>query len=64
MDVVVAALHANAGSRFEAGKAPVERMPGVKAAEAAAVELAELVAIDGVVEKIGEIVEQPQVGAT
>ena len=62
MDVVIAALHADAGLSLEAAKAPVEGMPRVEAAEGAAVELVELVAIDGIVEEIGEIVVELQVG--
>ena len=63
MDIVVAALQADAGLRLEPAKAPVEGMPRVEAAEGAAVELVELVAIDGIVEEIGEIVVELQVGA-
>src|SRR3954453_16564029 len=63
MDIVIAALHADAGLHFESGETPIERMSRIDAAERATVELAELVAIDGIVEKVGEIVEQPQVGA-
>ena len=63
MDVVIAALHADAGLRLQAAKAPVEGMPRIETAEGAAVELVELVAIDGIVEEVGEIVVELQVGA-
>ena len=63
MDVVVAALQADAGLRLKPAKAPIEGVPCIEAAEGAAVELVELVAIDGVVEEIGEIVVELQVGA-
>ena len=63
MDVVVAALQADAGLRLEPAKAPVEGVARVKAADGAAVELVELVAIDGVVEEVSEIVVELQVGA-
>ena len=63
MDIVIAALQADAGLRLKSAKAPIEGVPGIEAAEGAAVELVELVAIDGVVEEIGEIVVELQVGA-
>src|SRR5205823_2535655 len=63
MDVIVAALDADAGLRLKATKPPVEGVPRVEAAERPAVELVELVAIDGVIEKIGEVVVELQVGA-
>src|SRR5882724_1063759 len=63
MDVVVAALHADAGLYLEAAKPPIEGVPCVEAAKGAAIELVELVAIDGVIEEIGEVVEELQVGA-
>src|SRR3954471_13425313 len=63
MDVVVAALHADAGLRLEARQGPDGGIPCVQPADRAAVELVELVAIDGVVEKVGEIVVELQVGA-
>ena len=62
MDVVVAALHADASLRLKAAKAPIEGMPRVETAERAAIELVELVAIDGIVEEVGEIVVELQVG--
>ena len=64
MDVVVAALQPDAGLGFDAAKAPVEGVPRVEAAKSAAVELVELVAIDGIVEEVGEIVVELQVGTT
>ena len=63
MNVVVTALHADSGLRLKAAEPPIEGMARVKAAEGAAIELVELVAIDRVVEEIGEIVEELQVGA-
>ncbi len=60
MDVVVAALQADSGLRLKAAKAPVEGVARVEAAKRAAVELVELVAVDGVVEEIGEIVVELQ----
>ena len=62
MDVVVAAPQADAGLSLQPAKAPVEGMPRVKTAKGAAVELVELVAIDGIVEEVGEIVVELQVG--
>src|SRR4029077_14128747 len=56
MDVVVAALHADAGLRLKSAKEPVKGVSGIEPAERAAIELVELVAIDGVVEEVGEIV--------
>lgn len=62
MDVVVTALHADAGLRLKSAEPPIERVAAIKAAECAAIELVKLVAIDGVVEGIGKIVEELQVG--
>jgi hypothetical protein len=62
MDVVVSALQANAGLCLEPAKPPIEGMPCVEAAEGAAIKLVELVAIDGVIEEISEVVEELQVG--
>ena len=58
MDVVVAGLQADAGLCLKAAKPPIEGMPCVEAAKSAAIELVELVAIDGVIEEIGEVVEE------
>src|SRR6185437_15975624 len=63
MDVVIAALHANARLGFEAGKTPIEAVPGIETANRAAIELVELVTIDGIVEEVREVVVQLQVGA-
>src|SRR5262245_13226643 len=63
MNIVVATLHADAGLRLKAAKAPIEGVARIEAAEGAPIELRELVAIDGVVEKISEIVEELQVGS-
>src|SRR6185437_2331011 len=61
MDVVIAALHANARLGFEAGKTPIEAVPGIDAANRAAIELVELVTMDGIVEEVGEVVVQLEV---
>src|SRR5215510_12048079 len=63
MNIVVAALHADVGLRLEAAKAPIEGVARIEAAEGAPIELGELVAIDRIVEKISEIVEELQVGS-
>src|SRR5262249_61823924 len=63
LNVVVPVLHADAGLRLQTRKAPIEGVPCVEAADGAAIKLVELIAIDGVVEKIGEIVVELQVGA-
>ena len=59
-DVVTARLQSDAGLGFDAGYAHVESVAGVEAVDRAPVHLAELIAIDGVVEKVGEIVVEPQ----
>lgn len=58
MDIVAARIQSNAGLSLDPGKAHIKTVAGVEAVQRAAVELAELVAIDGVVEQIGEIIEQ------
>ena len=62
MDIVIAALQANAGLRLEYAEAPVEGVPCVKTTKGAAIELVKLVAIDGVIEEIGKVVVELQVG--
>ena len=62
MDIVIAALQADACLRLESAEAPIEGVPCIEATEGAAVELVELVAIDGVVEEVGEIVVELQIG--
>ena len=59
-DVVVAGLQPDAGLGFDAGKSHIESVAGVETGKRAAIELAELVAVDGIVEEIGEIVEELQ----
>ena len=60
MDVVAARLQAEAGLGLDTGKAHVEGVAGVEPIDRAAVGLAELIAIDGIVEEVGEIVEQAE----
>ncbi len=59
-DIVAARLQSDAGLRLDAGDAQVEGVAGVEPIDHAPVHLAELIAIDGVVEKIGEVVVEPQ----
>ncbi len=59
-DIVTARLQPDAGLGLDAGHAHVEGVAGVEAIDRAPVHLAELIAIDGIVEKVGEIVVEPQ----
>ena len=59
-DIVAARLQPDAGLRLDAADAHIEGVAGIEAVDRAPVDLAELVAIDGVVEKVGEIVVEPQ----
>ena len=59
-DIVTARLQPDAGLGFDAADAHIEGVAGIEAIDRAPVHLAELVAIDGIVEKIGEIVVEPQ----
>src|SRR6187549_239175 len=60
MDIVAARIQPDSGLGLDVGKTHIKTVAGVEAVERAAVELAELVAIDGVAEQIGKVVEQLQ----
>ena len=59
-DVVVADLRADRGLRIEAGELVAHQVAGIHAQELALVGLLELVALVGIVEEVGEIVEEVQ----
>ena len=60
LDVVAAGLQADAGLRLDAGEAHIEGVAGIEAVDRAPVGLAELVAVDGIVEEVGEVVEEAE----
>src|SRR3954469_22827407 len=62
VNIVAAGLQSDAAPGLDAGKPRVKTLAGVDAIDRAAVKLGELVAIDGVVEKIGEVVEELERG--
>src|SRR6266436_4544425 len=57
-DIVISGLHANFGLHRQACKLTFERMRPVDTAENAVVVLVKLIAVDGITEKIGEIVPE------
>ncbi len=57
-DIVVAALHADFGLHRQASKLSLECVRPVDAADNAVVVLMKLIAIDGISEKVGEVVPQ------
>src|SRR3954469_15397266 len=57
----VSTVKADAGFRLQPCKSPIKGVPRVEATDGTAIKLIELIAIDGVVEKIGEIVVELQV---
>ena len=59
-DVVAAALQPDAGLGLDAANPHIEGVAGIEAVDRAPVELAELVAVDGIVEEVGEIVVELQ----
>src|SRR3954451_13050022 len=63
VNIVAAGLDSDAGPSLDAGKPRVKTLAGVDAVNRAAVKLGELVAIDGIVEKVGEVVEELERGA-
>src|SRR5262249_9461182 len=62
-NIVVAGLHSDACLRLEAAEPPIKGVSCIETAECSAIELVELVTIDGVVEEVCEIVVELQVGA-
>lgn len=62
VDIVATSLQSDAGSSLDAGKPGIETLAGVETVDRAAVKLGELVAIDGIIEKIGEVVEELERG--
>src|SRR5882757_10856501 len=62
VNIVATGLHSDAGPGLDAGKPRVKTLAGVDAVDRAAIKLGELVAIDGVVESVGEVVEELERG--
>ena len=62
-NVIAACLQPDAGLGFDAADAYIDGVAGVEAIDRALVELAELIAVDGIVEKVGEIVVEVHRGA-
>ena len=59
-DVIAARLQPDASLGFDTGHTYIEGVAGIEAIDRAPVHLAELIAMDGVVEKIGEVVVELQ----